>query len=63
MSTPEKGRLSITRKPGQAVRIGDDVVVTVVSSRSNEVRLTFEAPLTVKIQRTELEEEPSDTAT
>lgn len=36
--------LAITRKVGQPVRIGQDVIVKVVSVRGSEVKLAFEAP-------------------
>lgn len=36
--------LAITRKVGQSVRIGQDVIVKVVGVRGSEVKLAFEAP-------------------
>ena len=46
--------LVLTRKSGQQIRIGNDVVVTVVSVKAGRVRLGFEAPVTVPIYRSEL---------
>lgn len=44
--------LSLTFRDGDSVKIGDDVVVYVrKGSRSNLVRLDFDAPLAVKILR------------
>lgn len=46
--------LALTRKPGQSIRIGDDVIVKVVSSKPGGVRIAIEAPKQIPIQRTEL---------
>lgn len=46
--------LTLTRTPGQALRIGDAVRVVVVSVRGTEVRLGIEAPRTVPVLREEL---------
>lgn len=47
--------LVLSRKPGERVRIGPDVFVTVVRIGPNNVRLGFEAPKELPIVRTELE--------
>ena len=36
--------LCITRKEGQSVRIGQDIVVKVIRVHGSEVKLAFEAP-------------------
>ncbi len=46
--------LVLTRKPGERVLIGDDIVVTVLDTRGDGVRIGFEAPRGVKIQRDEV---------
>lgn len=46
--------LTITRKPNQAVRIGDDIEVKVTRVDGNQVRLTIVAPRDVNIARSEL---------
>jgi len=46
--------LILQRKPGQALHIGDDIVVTVVSVDNNRVRLSISAPNHVHILRSEL---------
>lgn len=47
--------LCLGRKTGERVRIGDDIVVTVVGIRHDgTVRLGFEAPPHVKVLRDEL---------
>ena len=46
--------LILSRKPGQSLRIGDNIVVTVVSLREGQVRIGIEAPADTKILRSEL---------
>jgi carbon storage regulator len=46
--------LVITRKPGERITIGDDVVVTVVEVRGSLVKLGIEAPRTISIHRQEI---------
>jgi carbon storage regulator len=50
-------RLVLTRKPGQTVEIGPDVVVSVYEIREGQVRLVVEAPADVKIMRGEITQE------
>ncbi len=47
--------LTLTRKVGQSIQIGDFIIIKVVDiDSSNRVKIGIEAPLTVKILRTEL---------
>jgi carbon storage regulator len=46
--------LVLTRKIGEQIIINDDIVVTVVSVKGNQVRLGFTAPPAVSICREEL---------
>jgi len=46
--------LVLSRKVDEQIIIGDNIRVTVVSIRGNQVRLGFEAPTTVPIFRDEL---------
>ena len=46
--------LVLSRKLNEQIVIGDDIRVTVVSIRGNQVRLGFEAPPEVLIFRNEL---------
>ncbi len=46
--------LVLTRKEDEAIRIGDDIVVKVVSMDKNGVRIGIEAPASVTILREEL---------
>jgi len=49
--------LIVTRKLGQAVRVGDDVRVVVMEVRGKQVRLGIEAPADVQLYREEISEE------
>lgn len=51
------GMLVLTREPDQAVRIGSDVIVRVVGVRGERIRLGFEAPPHVVIDREEIYQE------
>lgn len=46
--------LALTRKAGERIVIGDNIVVTVVSIKGDNIRLTIEAPREVKIYRGEI---------
>ena len=50
--------LVLSRRNGSGIKIGSDVTVTVLASRSDRVRLGVEAPDHVRILRDELVEEP-----
>lgn len=46
--------LVLTRRPGESVMIGDDVVVTVLDVRGDVVRLGIKAPRSVQVHREEV---------
>lgn len=46
--------LALTRKIGERIVIGDNIVVTVVDVKGDNVRLALEAPKTIKIYRGEI---------
>lgn len=46
--------LILTRRLGEAITIGKDVKLTVLSIKGNQVRIGVEAPKEVSIQRSEL---------
>lgn len=48
--------LLLTRKPGQSVIIDGDIRVTVQEVYADRVRLSFEAPQQVRIDREEVHE-------
>jgi len=50
--------LVLSRKVGEKVRIGDQVVLTVLEVVGNRVRLGIDAPRAVQIVRQELDREP-----
>lgn len=49
--------LVLSRKVDEQIVIGDNIRMTVISIRGNQVRLGFEAPLSVPIFRAELRHE------
>lgn len=46
--------LVLTRKIGERIVIGDDVVVTIVNVQGDNIRLAIDAPKTIKIYRGEI---------
>ena len=46
--------LILTRRVGESVMIGEDVTVTVLRVKGNQVRLGVNAPKTVSVQREEI---------
>ncbi len=46
--------LILTRRIGETVMIGDEVTVTVLRVKGNQVRLGVNAPKTVSVQREEI---------
>jgi len=48
--------LVLTREIGKSIKIGDDVVVTVIEIRGDKVRLGIDAPRDVTVHRQEIYE-------
>jgi carbon storage regulator len=46
--------LVLSRRPGESLTIGDDVVVTVVGVSGNQIRLGITAPREVRVLREEV---------
>ena len=46
--------LILTRKPGESLYIGDEVIVTVVEIKGNQVRVGIKAPADKRIYREEI---------
>jgi len=46
--------LALTRKPGERIVIGDNIVVTVVDIKGDNIRLAIDAPREIKIYRGEI---------
>ncbi len=51
--------LILSRKPGQSIRINEDITIMVLSIDRNQVKLGIEAPKEIQIMRTELVEKKS----
>ncbi len=49
--------LVLTRKPNQAIVIGDDIRIVVVSVDRDQVRIGIEAPREISVHRAEVYEE------
>lgn len=47
--------LTLSRKVGEKITIGDNIVLTVVEVRGDKVRIGIDAPKEIKVMRTELE--------
>ena len=48
--------LILTRRPGETLKIGDEIEVTVLSVKGNQVRLGITAPKEVAVHREEIYE-------
>jgi carbon storage regulator len=46
--------LVLTRRAGESVVIGDDIVITVLQTRGDVIRLGIEAPRDVQVHREEV---------
>jgi carbon storage regulator len=49
--------LSLARKPGQKIRIGEDIILVVREIRGRQVKLGIEAPAHIRVLREEIYEE------
>jgi len=54
--------LVLSRKKGEKIEIGDDVVITIVDIRGDKVRLGIEAPRKVTVYRKEVADKIRATA-
>lgn len=48
--------LLITRRPGETLMIGDDITVTVIAVKGQQVRIGISAPRSVPVHREEIYE-------
>lgn len=46
--------LVLTRKPGQQIMIGDDILINIVEVQGDNVRIAIDAPKQIKIYRGEI---------
>jgi carbon storage regulator len=49
--------LVLTRKPGEAIVIGNEIVITVIEARSGQVRIGIDAPRHIAVHRHEVYEQ------
>ncbi|WP_423408245.1 carbon storage regulator CsrA [Heyndrickxia sp. MSNUG] len=49
--------LVLTRKNGETIKIGDDIEITIVSSKNDQVKIGIKAPKNIEILRKELYEQ------
>lgn len=52
--------LVLTRKPDQSIMVGNDIEITVLEVRGEQVRLGIRAPRTVTVHRKEVYEQIRD---
>jgi carbon storage regulator len=50
--------LILTRRPGESILVGDDIEISVLEVRGNQVRLGINAPAEVLVLRSELLKTP-----
>jgi carbon storage regulator len=48
--------LVLTRRVGEAVRVGEDILVTIVSLKGKEIRIGISAPKDLAVHREEIYE-------
>ena len=46
--------LVLSRKPGEAIRIGDDIEISIIEVRGDTVRIGIDAPTSVPVYRREV---------
>lgn len=46
--------LVLTRRVGEKIRIGDDVIITLLGVRGNQYKVGIEAPKTIPVHREEI---------
>jgi carbon storage regulator len=49
--------LVLTRKNGETIKIGEDIEITIVSSKNDQVKIGIKAPKNVEILRKEIYEQ------
>jgi carbon storage regulator len=48
--------LILTRRVGEAIKVGDDITVVVLGIKGNQVRIGIDAPKSVEVHREEVYE-------
>lgn len=49
--------LVLTRKNGESIKIGDDIEITVISSKNDQVKIGIKAPKNIEVFRKEILEQ------
>ena len=49
-----KVMLILSRKPGEIIRIGDDITITISEVKGNHVRVGIQAPRDIEVHREEI---------
>ncbi|RSD25199.1 carbon storage regulator CsrA [Mesobacillus subterraneus] len=49
--------LVLTRKNGESITIGDDIEITVISSKNDQVKIGIKAPKSIEVFRKEILEQ------
>ena len=49
--------LVLTRKNGETIKIGDDIEITIVSAKNDQVKIGIKAPKNIEILRKEIYEQ------
>jgi carbon storage regulator len=57
LSLMEVQMLVLSRRMGQRVRVGEEIVVTLLSVRGGRARIGIEAPIGISVDRQELREQ------
>jgi len=52
--------LSLTRRVGESIKIGDDIFISITRIQKNQTTLNFKLPKSIKVLRTELEVKADD---
>lgn len=49
--------LILSRKSGEAIKIGDDIEITIISTKNDQVKIGIKAPKEVEVYRKEIFEQ------
>jgi carbon storage regulator len=49
--------LVLSRKNGESIRIGDDIEITIVSAKNDQVKIAINAPKHIEVYRKEIYEQ------
>lgn len=52
--------LVLTRKNGETIKIGDDIEISIISSKNDQVKIGIKAPKSIEILRKEVYEQIQD---